>query len=212
VPYLVVRDTDGALSWSPASTLASIAPALTTTIGAGGPLYSAQVAATSPAPVAPGCLVDATVNGQRMTVIVKAPVTTHTYHVPPIGAGQDPIAYFAGAVLIRYVVNSSAAIVLGTASEADDVTFRQVTLTSSPGAGFFLQHGRGSLIDDCPVTRSNGRPISLFADAVHVDGAVSGDVIIENSTFAYQGDDGVQPQHADRGDRSRRGEQPAEAA
>lgn len=344
-----------------------VPPALTATIDVGDPPYSAQVAAVSPAPIAPGDRVDTTVtaNGQRMTVVVKAPITTHTYHVPPIGAGQDPVAYFAGAlaaagnqativfppgvayqfgaidcvdgadpmytpayvqvtglsdvvidgngstlnltspcqaiavndvqrvvlenftvdwpdlaiagvgvitatggngtdgftfdvqldpaavaagagqtiaavtawdavngywsldrplddvsyggvasptlssggaasgvpsfgvsfpvgehVLLRYAVGSSPAIVLGTAGEADDVTFHGVTLSSSPQGGFFLQHGRGLRIDDCTVTRSNGRPISLVADAVHVDGAVGGDVIVENSTFAYQGDDG----------------------
>jgi hypothetical protein len=40
------------------------------------------------------------------------------------------------------------------------------------------------------VTRTGGSPISTMIDAVHF-GSFGGDIIIENSNFAYQGDDGL---------------------
>jgi hypothetical protein len=91
-------------------------------------------------------------------------------------------------VLVRYNFPSSGpAVTLGSGA---DVTFQGLTVYSSPQAGFYMAQGRGMRIDHCTITRSNGRPISLFADAVHISGAVAGDIVVENSSFAYQGDDG----------------------
>jgi hypothetical protein len=91
-------------------------------------------------------------------------------------------------VLVRYNFPSGAPAV--TLASGVDVTFQALTIYSSPQVGFFMAQGRGMRIDHCTITRSNGRPISLFADAVHISGAVAGDIVVENSSFAYQGDDG----------------------
>ncbi len=72
-----------------------------------------------------------------------------------------------------------------------DVTYDHITMLSSPGVGFFFPSGRGLRIAHSAITRAPGRPISTASDAVHLSGAVVGDIVIEDSTFAYQGDDGL---------------------
>jgi Right handed beta helix region len=91
-------------------------------------------------------------------------------------------------VLVRYYFPSGGPAV--TLASGADVTFQGLTIYSSPQTGFYMAQGRGMRIDHCTITRSSGRPISLSADAVHISGAVGGDIIVENSSFAYQGDDG----------------------
>ncbi len=75
-------------------------------------------------------------------------------------------------------------------ANAQDVTLNDITINASPEMGFSFGLGRGVHTNNCRVDRSNGRPLSTTADAVHFD-SNGGDVIIENSTFAYQGDDGL---------------------
>lgn len=54
-----------------------------------------------------------------------------------------------------------------------------------------LAGGGGYRLSHCSVTRLNpGRLISSEADAVHIADN-TGDIIIEDSTFGYQGDDGI---------------------
>ena len=72
-----------------------------------------------------------------------------------------------------------------------DIDFEQVNIYASPFLGFSISSGNGYRLSHCSVTRLNpGRLISSAADAVHAADTV-GDIIIEDSTFAYQGDDGL---------------------
>jgi hypothetical protein len=87
-------------------------------------------------------------------------------------------------LLIREFFSGNAIVAVG-----NDITFNNVTINSAPGLGF-LFYGHGLHIVNCKVTRSGGRPISTSTDAVH-SGSVAGDVVIEKSTFAYEGDDGT---------------------
>jgi parallel beta-helix repeat protein len=57
--------------------------------------------------------------------------------------------------------------------------------------GFLLSGGGGYRLSHCSVTRLNAaRLISSSADAVHVADN-TGDIVIEDSAFGYQGDDGL---------------------
>lgn len=72
-----------------------------------------------------------------------------------------------------------------------DIDFEQVNVYASPLMGFSISGGNGYRLSHCSVTRLNAaRFISSAADAVHAADTV-GDIIIEDSTFAYQGDDGL---------------------
>jgi parallel beta-helix repeat protein len=88
-------------------------------------------------------------------------------------------------LVVRHMVDAPVFNVGG-----QDVTLDNITMESGPGIGFLFSQGRGFHINNCQITRSNGRPISTMADAVH-SGSTAGDIVIENSTFAYQGDDGT---------------------
>jgi hypothetical protein len=72
-----------------------------------------------------------------------------------------------------------------------DLDFEHVNIYASPYMGFLLSGGGGYRLSHCSVTRRNAaRLISSSADAVHIADN-TGDIIIEDSTFAYQGDDGL---------------------
>jgi hypothetical protein len=74
---------------------------------------------------------------------------------------------------------------------AYDIDFENVNIYASPFLGFLLSGGGGYRLSHCSVTRLNAaRLVSSEADAVHVADN-TGDIIIENSTFGYQGDDGI---------------------
>jgi hypothetical protein len=72
-----------------------------------------------------------------------------------------------------------------------DLDFEHVNIYASPYLGFLLAGGGGYRLSHCSVTRLNpSRLISSAADAVHISDN-TGDIIIEDSTFGYQGDDGT---------------------
>jgi hypothetical protein len=72
-----------------------------------------------------------------------------------------------------------------------DIDFENVNVLASPYLGFLLSGGGGYRLSHCSVTRLNAaRLISSEADAVHIADN-TGDIIIEDSTFGYQGDDGI---------------------
>ena len=74
---------------------------------------------------------------------------------------------------------------------SNDIDFEDVNVYASPFLGFILSGGGGYRLFHCSVTRRDAaRLISSSADAVHVADN-SGDLIIEDSTFGYQGDDGL---------------------
>ena len=81
-----------------------------------------------------------------------------------------------------------SAIEVGGSSNID---FEHVNVYASPYLGFSLSGGGGYRLSHCSVTRLNpARLISTSADAVHIADS-TGDIIIEDSTFGYQGDDGI---------------------
>jgi hypothetical protein len=72
-----------------------------------------------------------------------------------------------------------------------NIDFENVNVYASPYLGFLLSGGGGYRLSHCSVTRLNaGRLVSSEADAVHIADN-TGDIIIEDSTFGYQGDDGI---------------------
>jgi hypothetical protein len=72
-----------------------------------------------------------------------------------------------------------------------DIDFENVNIYASPYLGFLLSGGGGYRISHCSVTRLNpSRLVSSEADTVHIADN-TGDIIIEDSTFGYQGDDGI---------------------
>ncbi len=91
-------------------------------------------------------------------------------------------------VLVRHYTTEGDAIDI---LHGRDVALENVTIYSSPGFGIaVLQGSSGFAISHSKITRAPGRLISTAADAVHIDN-MAGDVLIEDNTFAYQGDDGL---------------------
>jgi hypothetical protein len=91
------------------------------------------------------------------------------------------------SLLARNLTGTANAI---TVWDSQDVTLNHVTIYNSPDLGILISFGRGLHLNHVTVTRTGTNPISTTADAVHF-GSFGGDVIIENSKFAYQGDDGL---------------------
>jgi Right handed beta helix region len=103
-------------------------------------------------------------------------------------------------VLVRHYTTEGDAIDI---LHGQDVTLQNITIYASPGFGItVLQGSSGLAISNCKVTRSAGRPISTAGEAVHIANH-AGNVLIENSTFAYQGDDGLNMNTTIQGSRSR---------
>lgn len=72
-----------------------------------------------------------------------------------------------------------------------NLDFENVNIYASPYLGFYLAGGGGYRLSHCSVTRLNAsRLVSSEADTVHIADN-TGDIIIEDSTFGYQGDDGI---------------------
>jgi hypothetical protein len=109
-----------------------------------------------------------------------------TYHA---GGFQG---FRAGTPVIARHVISGFAIGVGGGS---DVSLENIKVYAGPGMGFFFTGGRGGirvancLIDRRDSSRFGKRVISTALDAVHISN-ITGDVLIENNRFAYQGDDG----------------------
>ncbi|HKV41955.1 MAG TPA: right-handed parallel beta-helix repeat-containing protein [Blastocatellia bacterium] len=91
------------------------------------------------------------------------------------------------ALLVRYYVGEGTAMLIGG---AQDFALDNVTVHSAPGAGFFFANSRGVRISNCVVDRSSGKLISATSGALQFNDN-AGDVLVENSVFAYQGDDGI---------------------
>ncbi len=93
-------------------------------------------------------------------------------------------------VLIRHFGGSPYKNAVQTGG-SHDLDFENITIYASPYLGFLLSAGGGYRLSHCSVTRRDAaRLISTAADAVHVSDN-TGDLIVEDGTFGYQGDDGL---------------------
>jgi hypothetical protein len=116
-------------------------------------------------------------------------------HVPPpayqgnqIYTSSTLTDYKVGmAVLVRYYYGEGTAMVIAA---SNDLALENVTVHSAPGLGFFFFGGRGFRLSGCVVDRANGRPISVTSGGLQFNNN-AGDVLVENSVFAYHGDDGI---------------------
>lgn len=89
--------------------------------------------------------------------------------------------------IVRHQVYSLNAFTL---SQCSGVVFRDVTLYSAAGMGFYSQWVDGALLERVYVTRRPGRPMSITADAAHFN-SCKGLIEIRDSVFEGQGDDGL---------------------
>ena len=83
----------------------------------------------------------------------------------------------------------------GSAIENDylnkDIRIIHTTIHTAPYIGITAgQIGRGIALEDVHATPSQGRPFTTIADGFHSTG-LSGDIIVENSSFEKEGDDAM---------------------
>jgi len=90
------------------------------------------------------------------------------------------------SVIVRFGTGGMAIF----SKDSNDISFDNVNIYSGPSFGFLSSGGRGLRISNSSINRLPGRNISTVADAIHISN-VAGDIIVEGSTFAYQGDDGL---------------------
>jgi hypothetical protein len=90
-------------------------------------------------------------------------------------------------LLVRYFSGEGSAMGIGG---AQDLALENVTVHSAPGGAFFFAGSGRVRISNCTLDRSGGKLISSASDAVHFNDS-PGDVLVENSRFAFQGDDGM---------------------
>jgi len=90
-------------------------------------------------------------------------------------------------VLVRHFDGEAAAVVI---NDSDDVDVDNVNVSGASGSAFQFIYGRGFRLANSQVFRTPGSLISIAGDAVHMS-ADEGNIIIENNTIGYQGDDGL---------------------
>lgn len=91
---------------------------------------------------------------------------------------------------IRHLYYEMSAFKMGRSS---DVSFRNVTIYSMPGMGWFFSGGMQNLeLVDCHIKRPAGRrdPLTTAADGIHVDQYIR-NVRVENCTITGCGDDAM---------------------
>ena len=71
------------------------------------------------------------------------------------------------------------------------VNIKGVTLLSLGGMGVYSSECTGITIDGLEIKKAPGRPMSICADGVHFSNSRGGAVVIQNSLFEGQGDDGI---------------------
>jgi hypothetical protein len=86
-------------------------------------------------------------------------------------------------VVLRFYDYAPAISVSG-----NDVTLDHVTLTNLIGSDFSYSQGRGLHVTHLALTRMEGRPVSAGGGGSLITN-VGGDVVIEDSSLAYQSDD-----------------------
>ena len=127
--------------------------------------------------------------GAQAVVSANGTYTTQTAQIVN-GISRNVRSYGAQftvgeAVLIRHYSNEGSVI----GATGQDIAFENIVIYSGPDVAYWFPRGRGFHVDRCRLTRSAGRPISA-SGGMQIGDQVAGDVVIENSVFAYQGDDG----------------------
>jgi hypothetical protein len=88
------------------------------------------------------------------------------------------------SVLLRHYDYASAINASG-----NDVTFDRIRLQNLIGFGFGYSQGRGFRVAHSVLARMAGQPISSGGNASLIVPGVSGDVVFEDDSFGYSGDD-----------------------
>lgn len=88
------------------------------------------------------------------------------------------------SVLLRHYDYASAINASG-----NDITFDRISLQNLIGFGFGYSQGRGFRVAHSVLTRMAGQPISSGGNASIIVPGVSGDVVFEDDSFGYSGDD-----------------------
>jgi len=88
------------------------------------------------------------------------------------------------SVLLRHYDYASAITASG-----NDITFDRISLQNLIGFGFGYSQGRGFRVAHSVLARMAGQPISSGGNASIIVPGVSGDVVFEDDSFGYSGDD-----------------------
>jgi hypothetical protein len=88
------------------------------------------------------------------------------------------------SVLLRHYDYASA-----ISASGNDVTFDRISLQNLIGFGFGYSQGRGLRIAHSVLARMAGQPISAGGNVSLIVPGVSGDVVFEDNSFGYSGDD-----------------------
>jgi hypothetical protein len=88
------------------------------------------------------------------------------------------------SVLLRHYDYASAITASG-----NDITFERISLQNLIGFGFGYSQGRGLRIAHSVLARMAGQPISSGGNASLIVPGVSGDVVFDDDSFGYSGDD-----------------------
>jgi hypothetical protein len=88
------------------------------------------------------------------------------------------------SVLLRHYDYASAINASG-----NDITFDRISLQNLIGFGFGYSQGRGFRIAHSVLARMAGQPISAGGNASLIVPGVSGDIVFDDDSFGYSGDD-----------------------
>ncbi len=130
------------------------------------------------------------VNGEDIYALSPA-LALSVINTSTIVVEQPPWAPAMGMlgteVIVRHQVYSFNAI---NVYSSTGVTLRDLTVFTIPGMGFLLVSCVDILLDTVRITKRPDLPMSLCADAVHMQ-CSRGFIIIRDSHFEGQGDDGL---------------------
>jgi hypothetical protein len=99
-------------------------------------------------------------------------------------ASQVPVG---GAYVVRHQVYSYNGV---AANGIAGLEVSNVTIWTTPGMGLVAGGSTGVLVDGLRVMRKAGYAMSATADGLHLTSCRGGDVVVQNSVFEGQGDDG----------------------
>lgn len=119
-----------------------------------------------------------------------------TYGNVPPAPGTNATLTLAGTslilndwVIVRHQTYSYNAF---QASQPVSIAWVNVTLLCVAGMGVYTDRATGTILfDNFRIVKSQGRPMSITADGIHTSNSVGAALIIRNSVFEGQGDDGL---------------------
>ena len=126
----------------------------------------------------------------NLDIYALSPSYTATYPAETPGTMiiQAPKLPIGENVIVRHQVYSFN---FANAEKVNKIAYSNISLWATGGMGFYTHQCTDIILTGVRVERIGNRPMSITADGAHIQDSQGGSVIIRDSVFDGQGDDGV---------------------